>query len=214
MKKTLAVIRNGEKKLHLPNFEVRSDLTIWSNGKNRMPLIDSEATESKRLGKEELNRLAAARKFSEIPESCFAKYGENESGLIVMDAAEHLSQIRAAAKAAMTPAQIERIEINKLFAEADQIANGDSDDNVWLPMHLRSKANGLLKTWREKYETEANQEKASDLRDQADQKRELASGALVYDADGWLSDADQQKRHDDFIAEAIELEKQADVLTN
>mgnify|MGYP001377210684 CR=1 FL=1 len=40
----------------------------------------------------------------------------------------------------------------------------------------------------------------------AEKLRDLARGALTYDCDGSLSQAEQQKRHDTFIKQAEEIE--------
>ena len=208
MKKTVVVIRNGEVKLTIPNATIRSDGTVWT-AKNDNPLIDGESARSKHEGKEKLAALIKARKSEEIPLACIAKYGHNESGLLVVDKDEYYAEKRAKAEREMTPAQRERIEIQKLYAKANKIANSESEDNVSKPMAIRSKADKKLADWRKKYPVEAAKEKAADLRAKADHERDLARGALLYDADGWLSKEDQQKRHDEHIAKATELEKQA-----
>jgi uncharacterized protein YccT (UPF0319 family) len=206
--KTVLVIRNGEIKLRLPGCTIRSNGTIWTS-KNKIPLCDAESAGMKREGKEKIAGLAKTGKAENIPLDCLAKYGKNESGLLVVDAHEYEAEQRAKREAALTPSQRERREIEKLYYKAERIANSDSEDNVWLPMKLRGEAEAMLKAWREKYPAEARKEKAANLRSKAAHQRHLAAGALVYDADGWLDDKEQQRRHDEFINEAAALEKQA-----
>ena len=206
---TITVFRGGKQLLHLSNCIIRNDGTVWlASG---IPLIDKGSVAAKVLGKAEVERLVAAKEYDKLA-GCFAKFGENESGLIIMDDDEQIKKIRAEAKAATTTAQFEHNEIEELFYSAELIAKGDSEDNIWLPCSIRRRAWNMLRAWREKYPAEARKEKARYLQDQADRNRKLASGALLYDADGWLESNAQEQRHDAFIAEAITLENQAKAL--
>lgn len=110
------------------------------------------------------------------------------------------------------PENIERNKIEQKFIMAFTIENSDSDDNVWLPCKLRAEAKKELAEWQAKYPQAAKKELAAELMLQADKKRSLATGALLYDADGGINKDDQQKRHDDFIKKAEELEKEAKLL--
>jgi ribose 1,5-bisphosphokinase PhnN len=96
-----------------------------------------------------------------------------------------------------TAAQKERGEIEWMFDRAE--AKRDYPGSYF---PAKMKAEAALKAWREKYPREAALEVASRLRRQAESLKSKALGALVYDADGSLDAAHQQKRHDDWMAEA------------
>lgn len=206
--KTMAVIRDGQIKMRLPGCTVRADGTIWSSG-NKNPLVDGQAPKSIEIGTAKLQAMLKAGQAEQIPVECLAQLGENESGLLVMDSAEYTAQERAAAEAAMTPAQRDKIEIEKLYAQAERLENSDSEDNVSGPIRLRAQARKLQAKWEAKYAPEASKAKAESLREQARRERETAVGALTYDADGWLSAEDQQRRHDEHMTRAAQVEAQA-----
>jgi len=111
------------------------------------------------------------------------------------------------------PEYRERREIDALYAEADRIERSDSENNVILPMQLRSRAKQRLAAWREKYPEAAQAEKATSLMRRAAELRYKAVGALLYDADGLLNRAEQDRRHDKMIAKAEEMEAQARAIT-
>lgn len=60
--------------------------------------------------------------------------------------------------------------------------------------------------WRKSYPGAAAEADAQARKDRASHLRHLAAQALTYDADGWLSAAEQQRRHDAYMAEAANLE--------
>ena len=96
-----------------------------------------------------------------------------------------------------TAAQSERNRIEQMFDRAE-----DKRDYPGSYFPAKMAAEKALKAWREKYPRQAALEVVQRLRDQAERLRSKAVGALTYDSDGWLSKADQQKRHDDWMAEA------------
>lgn len=96
-----------------------------------------------------------------------------------------------------TEAQKERGEIEWMFDRAE--AKRDYPGSYF---PAKMKAEAALKAWREKWPREASREDARRLRRQAEHLKSKAMGARVYDADGSLSAAHQQKRHDDWMAEA------------
>lgn len=196
-----SVKRNGEIKMVHP-FEVRANGTLWSKG---MPLLDSEAADFIALGKEKILELAHAKRWADIPDGCFARVGLNPSGLLVED----LQAAREAAEAARTPAQKERRRISEMYYRADRLANSASENNVAGPMIIRAEADAALAKWRKDYPDEAREEDARKIDAQADREEELAAGALLYDADGSISDDEQQKRHDEHMAKASELRAKA-----
>jgi hypothetical protein len=75
----LLVIRRGEVKLTLPNPTVKADGSIWAMGN---PVLDSEAAGAP--DRATLAKLTKAKSYNKIPASCFAKRGENPSGLLIL----------------------------------------------------------------------------------------------------------------------------------
>lgn len=199
-----SVKRNGEIKLVLP-FEIRANGTLWS--KNGLPLLDSEAADFVAMGKEKILELAHAKRWADIPDGCFARVGLNPSGLLVED----LQAAREAAEAARTPAQKERSRISEMYYRADRLANSASENNVAGPMMIRAEAAAALAKWRKDYPDEAREEDARKIDAQADREEELAAGALLYDADGSISDEGFETidRHDEHMAKASELRAKA-----
>jgi hypothetical protein len=177
---------------------------LWNN----YPLLDGVMVD--KHGREKIAELSKARKFDEIPDECYAVEGENPSGLLVISCAD----LRAQEEAAMTPAQKERIRISGLYAQANRRLNADDDCNTMDYYRIKSQADGALKKWRTDYPTDAAQEKADDLKATAADLRSRAQGALLYDCDGSIDAAGQQQRHDDFIAQAEAMEKQAVEIIN
>ena len=191
------VLRGGEVKMMLPDITIKSDGTVWMRG---MPLLGITDPAIKAKAADAVKRQA----WNEIPADAYTKVGDNTNGLTVIKQSDYL----AAKEAAITPAQRDRREINDLYFRARKLEDSDSEDNVSGPMILRGKADRLLATWRTKYPVEAAKERKDHLMSKAVDLRNKASGAMLYDCDGSLSQADQQARHDDFIhrAEAIEAE--------
>jgi hypothetical protein len=199
--KTYRVSRNGEVKMSLP-MEKHSDGTLWHG---KAPLIDSMAVGFLATGKEKIAAMMAAGQYGQIPTDCFAREGVSPSGLEIVD----YETIRNEAIAAMTPAQIERQRISSMFEQARRLANSDSDDNVAGPMIIEGKARAALAQWKKDYPAEAKEEKRKALIAKAEHQEEIASGALHYDADGWLDASERQKRHDEIMAEAKKIREEA-----
>lgn len=196
-------ISTGNVTFRLPRATERTDGSIWAT-RNQNPLVMiSHLSTCDELGKKYAEAMKQ-RKPELIKNEHIARIGEYGDKRI-----EWVESYNSRVKAAITPAQRERNEIGNLYCEAERIANSDSEDNVWLPMQLQGKADQKLKAWRETYPAEARKEKANGLRSKAARERDLASGAQSYDSDGWLSKEDQKKRHDDHLAKARGLEKQA-----
>lgn len=104
----------------------------------------------------------------------------------------------------------ERQEIERMMERAEVIIQGEDEDyDRGAGYALRHQAEQRLAAWRERYPAAAAEEDAMQLEDKAAHLRDLAVGALVYDADGWLSAEEQQKRHDGLEAEAAALDRQA-----
>ena len=198
----LIIKRDGKEKLRL-HAEVRADGSVWYEG---MPLIDGQACPEKAA---EIKAARLARNWAKIPAESFAHFGENPSGLEVLDGKKLEDERRAAAEAAITPAQRERGEIEELFYGAEARMNAADDDNTMDYYHLLGQAESRLKVWKTKYPVAARREEATKLKEYAAEKRSRADGALLYDADGALDKAAQQQRHDKFIAEAEAAEAKA-----
>jgi hypothetical protein len=192
------VIRDNEVKMPLADPTIKANGTIWMHG---VPLLGITDAATKAKAVDACKRQA----WSEIPAEAYTRVGENANGLTVIKRSDYL----AAKEAALTPAQRERREIDKLFAKAERLENSDSEDNVSGPMILRSKARKMLADWQAKYPTDAAEEKHQAMLDKAAHLRDMASGALTYDMDGSISHEEQQKRHDDFINQAKAIEAEA-----
>jgi len=199
----LIIKRNGKEKLRLTDAKIHANGSIWHRG---IPMIDGQARPEKAT---EIKAAMHAREWDKIPAESFAHLGKNPSGLEVLDGDKLKDERRAAAEAAITPAQRERGEIAALYCHAGQRLKADDDNNVMDYHRLRGQAESRLKAWRAKYPDATQQEAAAKLRSQAAEKRSRADGALLYDADGALDKAAQQQRHDKFIAEAEAAEAKA-----
>jgi hypothetical protein len=103
------------------------------------------------------------------------------------------------------PGAAERREVDAMLDRARRI----QDDNYGRATSLRLDAQDKLAAWRKKYPKEAAEEQRHELADAAAHHRDLASGAMLYDADGSLSSEDQKRRADEFNAKADELDRQA-----
>jgi hypothetical protein len=97
-----------------------------------------------------------------------------------------------------------RQEIRYLFDRAEALR--DYPGSYFPALNRARKA---LAEWRAQHPREAAMETAANLRAQADDLERKAQGALTYDADGWLSAADRQRRHDEWMTEAEENRSQA-----
>jgi hypothetical protein len=167
------------------------------------PLPVTNMAACMRLG---LDAKTVARQGS--PAECLAHLGENEGGLVVVTGAAEKARIEAERRAYLaTPegkANQARIEVDRMFASAERLRNYPGE---YFPAKMD--AEDALKAWQAKYPDAARRERAARLRSQADHQRELATGALVYDCDGSFSSAYQQKRHEEFMAKAADLDAQA-----
>lgn len=213
MKRTVVVIRAGAVKLVLPNADIRADGTVWYNG---VPLLDGEATGC--LPVADATAAVKAQRWSDIPAQQYARLGTSPSGLRVVDQdvwqAEQDEAARPACEAwaAAHPGAAERARISALFAAAARRAEDQDDNNVMESMSMWAAAKRALAAWRETYPAEATEEQARWLRGKAADARALAAGALVYDCDGSLSRKMQDRRHDQFMAEAAEYDRQAEAM--
>jgi hypothetical protein len=202
--KQYRISRNG-KVLASMALEVRADGTLWSVCVKDNPVLDSKADGFKKLGKDKISALIKSKKFDEIPADCFARIGISATGLEI----KSYDEIRAEAKASMTPAQIERERIRGLYARAEARLNARDDDNTSDYYRLKGIADAALEAWRKAYPREAALEKADALDTQAAHEEHLAQGAMLYDADGSISHDEQIARRDAHLAKAAELRKQA-----
>ncbi len=103
------------------------------------------------------------------------------------------------------PANVERRRIDAMYAKAERLVDYPGEY-----YGLLADAEAALKAWTAKYPAAAAKERANDLRAKADRQDSLAAGALVYDADGWLSSEEQERRAAEFKVRAAELRAEAD----
>lgn len=152
----------------------------------------------------------------ESPSDWFCVQGKNDCGevklIVLPKAARRIIEETASAKsqareAAITPAQRERWEIEVLFQKAERLVDYPGSYHPAL-----NAAEAALTAWREKYPEAAREEDRRNLLAQADKHDELAVGALVYDADGWLSASEQETRAAEFRAKAEKLRARAAAL--
>lgn len=106
------------------------------------------------------------------------------------------------------PEVVERDRIAQMYAQAKSV----TDEDYSRALYLRSAADAALAAWRIRYQDAAREEQRLVLHDKAEHERELATGALTYDADGWLTYEDQQHRHDEHMAKAANYDRQANEL--
>ena len=84
----LITIRNGSSK-QTPGEIRNGKAWMYDSVGNVIPMIDGQAPESISYGIDRILVHLKARDFDAIPSGCQARAGENESGLIVMDAANY-----------------------------------------------------------------------------------------------------------------------------
>jgi len=199
--KTLVMVRDGTVKLRVPRVEERSDGTLWCNDS---PLLN--ATGLGALPADATKALVRAKAWSNIPAGAWARMGENAGGLLVIESDEWSRRGQADRT---RPGGYERAQIDALLFQANRLANGPSEDNVSGPISLRAEARRRLAQWRENYPAEAAEERADELRSLAEHEDHLAVGALTYDADGWISREDQNRRAAEHRTKADEYRRQA-----
>lgn len=212
--KVAIIYRNGEVKLRVP-AEVSEGILLAVNGGI---LINSDLITPGQ--KERIIRERKEGKLTEEMKKMGMKLGDNGNGLIVRWADDVETEERAKAQAAydalpveVKMARKERKEIDRLYSISHKSLNYDTDDdNVMRGYSTGAKADAMLKSWREKYPKMAMLEDADNLDAKALKQDSLASGALIYDSDGWLSPDDQQRRHDEFKTEAAKLRTEAQTL--
>lgn len=207
--KIVIAYRSGVEKLRVP-AEVRNG--VLRNGQNI--LINSDLIPPGK--KDEVAREIKSGKITPEIEAMGIRLGDNGNGLIVRWASDVDAECRAKAQAEYDalPAEIkaaraERNAIEQLYSRSYRALNHDTDDNVSRGYSLQAQANARLKAWREKYPKMAMLDDAESLESQASKEDSLASGALVYDADGWISSEGQQQRHDEHKAKAAQLRADA-----
>ena len=95
------------------------------------------------------------------------------------------------------PSAIARAKVSDLFRRAAGLIDDASDYYPAL-----SRAQAAKAQWEKNYPAEAKKERKENLLADAESLKGKAIGALVYDADGSLTAADQQKNHDEWMAKA------------
>lgn len=215
--KNIIVITEGETiKMRMPATE-KADGTIW--GKSGGKLIPITVTSHLPNAAELKAKYIEAFKrgdYNTVATEHFAKIGT--IGPFVIQWSEDYDAKQkaksAAAYAAISPAQKELMSIESAFYAANKRIDDTDDNNVMDHHNMLARAKSRMADWCAKYPADAAKREAAKLRDKADHKRSLAKGALTYDCDGWLSAADQNASHDEFMAEAAALEAQAAALEN
>jgi len=205
-------IRPGAEPRRFPG-EIRNGKLWMVYESQAVPIIDGQAAATAEFGLDRIKKLMKAGTYSAIPADCFASLGDNPSGLAVIPGKDYDRQIRDAAEAAMSDS--DRAwwrDVAPLEREIERAENAD----YYEPARIccaRIDYDHAVADWREAYPGGAAEHDVQDLRDKASRKRDLAVGALTYDADGSLSSEMQQQRHNEYIAEAVALEALARELT-
>lgn len=121
---------------------------------------------------------------------------------------------KAAEYAKSHPGAEERRAWQDLYDKADHIEHKADCCDYGKVCQLRLEADELRDAWASKYPAEANELESRRLRSQADRQRRLATGAMLYDADGMLSTEQQRATADKCTAEASRLDAEADNLAS
>jgi len=203
--KTVVAIRNGKETLRAQAEERNGILRSGDN-----ILLNADLVAASGLGREYVMREIKAHRITPQIEALGMRLGDNGNGLVCRWEADIIAEQRAEAKKAYEalPAEVreakeERAAISELYARSGKALNHDLDeDNVSRGYSLRAEADRRLKAWRAQYPAEARKERAASLVAQAEHEEDLAAGALVYDADGWIGPEERQERHDDMMAKA------------
>ena len=214
--KTVVIMRNGEEK-GMVQAEERSGIL---HSQNHI-LLNADLVAASGLGQDYVRKEVKARRITPQIEALGMRLGDNGNRLVCRWLDDLLAEQQAEAKkeydalpAAVRAAKEERAAIDKLYARSYQALHSDMDeDNISRGYSLRAKADRRLEAWRAQYPAEARKEESARLIAQAEHEEDLARGALVYDADGWLGPEEQQKRHDERMAKAQELRAKAAGLT-
>ena len=213
--KTIVVIKDGEEKLRIPAEIINGHVY----GPDQQPITIGYKLEAAGIDKKAYCNRARNHSLTEADKECVAVLGDNGQGMMVRWAADIEAEREAERQAAYDalPAKVraareERQAIDRLFYQADRAYNHDTDDNnIERAMRLRSEARSRLDAWKKNYPEAAAEETKADMIAKAEKLEDLATGALTYDADGWISPEEQQNRHDKMMAEAAEIRKQAGV---
>jgi hypothetical protein len=99
---------------------------------------------------------------------------------------------------------LDRLKVEKLFQKAESLI-----DYLGEYYNALRNAEKALENWKKEYPEQAKKEKYRSLIAKAEKQEELAKQALVYDSDGWLDEKAQQKRHNNFLAQAETSRKEA-----
>lgn len=212
--RTLIVTRDGEIKLRIP-AEVKNG--ILRRGNNL--LINADLIVAPHT-KESVAEAIKSHKITPEIEAMGMRIGDNGNGLVCRWADEVRAEADAKAQAEYNalPAEAresrkERQAIDLLYAAAYKSEHNDTDDNQYMrACQQRAEADRRLAAWRAKYPSDAKEERKQELLSDAAKQENLAAGAMVYDCDGSLSTADQERRRDAFLAKAAELRRQANNL--
>ena len=104
-------------------------------------------------------------------------------------------------------ATIERLRISRLFEKSESLR-----DYPGACVKTRMAAEKALAEWKVNYPEAVKAERKSNLLTSAENTKRKASDALCFDADGWLDEAERQKRHDEYMAQAESMTAEANKL--
>ena len=207
MRTIVEVLVDGKISLTAP-AEIKPDGTIWVHSSSGLsPLINGFLLEQAGISKSTFVSQVKRRKFTDDVLACCMRLGENPGCRVVRDKSAVDRERAAEAERNITPAYRARRAVSLAYLAADCCDRSQDD----VEFHrLRGQAHAAFDQWKKDFPEAWLSEQADDLRSQADHERHLAAGAMVYDADGWISPAEQEKRRDEFLANAARLEQTAD----
>jgi len=211
---TVYLYRGTERRLRVPNATIKADGSIWCGA---APALDGEAMAADGADRAAVIAAIKRRDYSGIAASWYVRMSAPKApggieGVREAEALRRDAAAKRAAEEAMSPADRERREIERLRNRAERLAESDSEDNVSGPMRLRAEADRRMAAWRKAYPDEARAEEAGRLERLAVDEDRLAAGAATYDADGWLSEADREERAAGHRATAAEYRERAAAL--
>jgi hypothetical protein len=209
MKSLYFVFRDGQVKMSAVRLEKATDGTLWYEAGKCGPLINKSVYEKSGFTEEQIAEFCRKEQFDKIPKEAFCREGMNLDGVEVITLEEHQSRAKKK-REARTPAQVERDEIRNLFFKAQREEDNPHDSVMY--WKYRGEATKRLEQWKKDYPDDWKREQAQDLMLQSEKQKELAVGALVYDADGLFDENEKQRWHDQFIERSEDLKRQAEDL--
>lgn len=201
------VLIDGEVRLTIPG--VIRDGAVWGYSGSPTPLINSTLLAQRGLTADDVRRATASGNWSADLRACFMRIGENAGGRTVVNKTEADRREHEEWLANRSPAELRRVELAAMWSNVERCDR--SQDDVEYD-RLRFAAQSAQEKFHAEFPAELKADQVPQLRARAEHARHLASGAMTYDADGWLDAQEQERRAAKYRDEAAELDRQADDL--